>query len=317
MPRDAGEHTQKAFFTESVLCCHFCRIVFEDAAGLGFADVARELLLSSGCAILLDRPCPLDMLTLRLLLGCSARGSGQRDGVEASLRLWLHHLQGHQHHLFVVRRSGAVALLLQLCFGPYLRRQFRKAASHGPLTSTWPFLHLEEDLRPWPPPMLPCLQSLLSGSPPAHLTGKGPELEQAGKPISAPVVATACHSRAHASAVVVLVMHGSADETDFQSARKTLSAPPLGFVELLYTTDPAVIGDVMAPTSARPSALHPERVMPVSILRAGLGYSETSTSWCDKAPDGAARGLARVALFSRVCGGYEVKASAPVPGFGR
>ena len=71
MPRDAGEHTQKAFFAKSVLCCHFCRIVFEDAAGLGFADVARELLLSSGCAILLDRPCPLDMLTLRLLLGCS------------------------------------------------------------------------------------------------------------------------------------------------------------------------------------------------------------------------------------------------------
>ncbi|CAE6969912.1 CPK3, partial [Symbiodinium sp. CCMP2456] len=217
-------------------------IVFEDAAGLGFADVARELLLSSGCAILLDRPCPLDMFTLRLLLGCSVRGPGQRDqeGLEASLQLWLHHLQGHRHHLFVVRRSGAVALLLQLCFGPYLRRQFRKSASHGPLTATWPFLHLEEDLRPWPPPMLPCLQSLLSGSPPAHLSGKGPEPEQAGKPISAPVVATACHSRAHASAVVgrlagellqsqevVLVMRGSADETDFQSARERLSVPPL------------------------------------------------------------------------------------------
>ncbi|CAE6959204.1 CPK3 [Symbiodinium sp. KB8] len=130
------------------------------------------------------------------------------------------------------------------------------------------------------------------------------------------------HSRAHASAVVgrlagellqsqevVLVMRGSADETDFQSVRETLSVPPLGFVELLCTTDPAVIGDVMVPTSSRPSAWQPDRVMPMSVLRAGLGYSETVTaSWlCDKTPDSAARGLARVALFSRVCGGYEVK----------
>ena len=75
MPRELDVYvrqlTQCVRITETVFCRHFCRIVFEDAAGLGFADVARELLLISGCAILLDRPCPLDMVTLRLLLGCS------------------------------------------------------------------------------------------------------------------------------------------------------------------------------------------------------------------------------------------------------
>ncbi|CAE7603208.1 CPK3 [Symbiodinium natans] len=295
-------------------------IVFDDAAALGFADIARELLWSSGCAILLDRPCSLDAATLRLLLGCPVRGRAKPDSIEASLQLWLDHLKG-QHHVFVVRRSGAVALLLQLCFGPELRRQPRKAASHGPLSSTWPFLHLEEDLRPWPPPLFPCLQSLLSVTPPSHLGGEEPDAAEARKPISAPVVAAACHSRAHAAAVVgrlarellqsqevVLVMRGSADESDFRAARKALTEAPLGFVELLCTTDPAVIGQIA--TSSRPSMSPP--VLPIAALREGLGYSESNTAaWlCDKSSDGTPQGLARVALFSRVAGACEVQAFA-------
>ena len=41
--------------------------------------------------------------------------------------------EGQEHWLFVVRRSGAVSLLQQLCFGPSLRRTNRKGASYGPL----------------------------------------------------------------------------------------------------------------------------------------------------------------------------------------
>ncbi|CAK9075456.1 unnamed protein product [Durusdinium trenchii] len=112
--------------------------IFSDASSLGVTEVTRELLLMSGCAILVDRPFQPSSSQWRLLWGLPPKM--HRDDKDAlrsdSLQSWFDYLQSQSHWLFVIRRSGAVALLQQMCFGPWVRYKHRKAASYGPLIRT-------------------------------------------------------------------------------------------------------------------------------------------------------------------------------------
>ncbi|CAE8730119.1 unnamed protein product, partial [Polarella glacialis] len=222
-------------------------VVFDDAASLGVADLVRELLFASGCLVLVeDRFCKLGARELCLLLGLPAThatAGAQRllpndphqmhlPGLCTSLQTWLEHLAGSErHHLFVVRRSAAVSLLLQLCFGPSCRQRSGLYTSAGSVLC-WPFLDIDESARPWPPPLLPSLHSLVRLPPalqPALQTEAAPPGASAlgsrrrpsftrdpsncssalrlsdTRPPKVPLVATACHSRLHAAAAVAML----------------------------------------------------------------------------------------------------------------
>lgn len=60
-------------------------------------------------------------------------GLSHQDVLEQSLQNWFSYLQGQCHWLLLVRRSAAVSMLQQLCFGPSIRGSQRATASYGPL----------------------------------------------------------------------------------------------------------------------------------------------------------------------------------------
>eukprot|EP00434_Breviolum_minutum_P038668 symbB.v1.2.034307.t1/scaffold4368.1/size42329/2 len=241
-------------------------IVFSDASSLGVADVTRELLWMSGCLLLHDGPCQLSKSQWRLLVGLTPEHPRERepkDGLDsAGWQSWFEHLQHQRHWLFVVRRSGAIALLQQICFGPSFRLMHRKRASYGALalrtSSRSTFLQLQEffsrreSMRPWPSPMFLSLQALLFSP------GDGKEAAPHVSP-SAPVAGTACHSAIHAAAFVaevvpellqsqevVLAVPASVNQADFDALKKTLTTKPMSYVELMSVAanDPVLMSEV-------------------------------------------------------------------------
>eukprot|EP00435_Cladocopium_sp_Y103_P026040 s1304_g6.t1 len=286
-------------------------IIFSDASSLGVAEVARELLRMSGCVLLHDGPCELSSSKWRLLLGLSPVGKTKdfKDLEVGQWQSWFDHLQHQSHWLFVVRRSGAVALLQQMCFGPSLRLTHRRRVSFGPLrTSTTSFLQLQESMRPWPSPMFLSLQALLFSP------GDGKEAAPHVSP-SAPVAGMACHSAVHAAAFVaevapellqsqevVLAVPASVNQADFDALKKILTTKPMSYVELLSvaTNEPVLMSKVEA---SRPG--ESRRAFSLSSLNEGLGWTKNQDAW--KLPEGQSEGLARVAVFSRMAAAKEVE----------
>ncbi|CAK0864282.1 unnamed protein product, partial [Prorocentrum cordatum] len=138
-------------------------VVFEDAARHGMLEVARELLLANGFFVLADRSCRPRLSDLCLLLGIPPPTKHPRDPgalcvpqLSQSLQGWLEYLKGAAHHMFVVRRHDAVALLLQLCFGASVQR-----AGSTPPVLRWPFVDISDAARPAPPPLFTSLHGLL------------------------------------------------------------------------------------------------------------------------------------------------------------
>ncbi|CAJ1344520.1 unnamed protein product [Effrenium voratum] len=282
-------------------------IIFSDASALGVAEVARELLWQNECHILVDRPCELTAADLRLL---GLQPWFMKDGQRHQNRSWWEHLQSQRHWLFVVRRSGALALLLQICFGPTVRRRHLRSSSYGPFHSKWPFLQVPEGMRPLPKPMIPSLQHLLQVP------------ESPGVGFGAPAAATTCHSRLHAMAVVAqvspelvqhqevaLVVPAIVGEEQFDELKMILSRAPLSYVELFSATGndmvPICGGPIQCLAAISKSGEKTPTALPFTALQQGLGCVAKDV-WLSL-QDGK-QGLARVVLFSRVAAAQEVQA---------
>ncbi|CAJ1440972.1 unnamed protein product [Effrenium voratum] len=282
-------------------------IIFSDASALGVAEVARELLWQNECHILVDRPCELTAADLRLL---GLQPWFMKDGQRHQNRSWWEHLQNQRHWLFVVRRSGALALLLQICFGPTVRRRHLRSSSYGPFHSKWPFLQVPEGMRPLPKPMIPSLQHLLQVP------------ESPGVGFGAPAAATTCHSRLHAMAVVAqvspelvqhqevaLVVPAIVGEEQFDELKMILSRAPLSYVELFSATGndmvPICGGPIQCLAAISKSGEKTPTALPFTALQQGLGCVAKDV-WLSL-QDGK-QGLARVVLFSRVAAAQEVQA---------